>query len=73
MATNAEKLVEAEAAYHDLMIGASARVVVDQNGERVEYTAANASRLQAYITSLKNLIADEAGIVRVKGPLGVVF
>jgi hypothetical protein len=73
MATNAEKLVEAESAYHSLMIGASARVVVDQNGERVEYTAANASRLQAYITSLKNLIADEAGTFRVKGPLGVIF
>lgn len=73
MATNAQLLAEAEAAYHSLMIGASARVVVDQNGERVEYTAANAPRLQAYITSLKNLIADEAGIVRVRGPLGVVF
>lgn len=73
MATNAELLADAQAAYHDLMIGASARVVVDQNGERVEYTAANAPRLQAYITSLQNLIGDTAGTPRTRGPARVVF
>lgn len=73
MATNAELLTQAQAAYHDLMIGVSARVVVDQNGERVEYTAANASRLQAYITSLQNLISDTDGVTRTKGPLRPVF
>jgi hypothetical protein len=55
------------------MIGVSARVVVDQNGERVEYTAANAIRLQAYISKLENEIADEAGLLRVRGPLRVSF
>lgn len=35
------------------MIGQSARVVVDQNGERVEYTPANSTKLSAYINDLK--------------------
>jgi predicted regulator of Ras-like GTPase activity (Roadblock/LC7/MglB family) len=48
-----QKLDQAEAAYHDLMIGQSARVVVDQNSERVEFTAANASKLLQYINELK--------------------
>ncbi len=73
MATNAEKLVEAEAAYHSLMLGGSVRVVVDQNSERVEYTAANAGRLLAYIEYLRSLIATEANVYRVKGPAGVFF
>ena len=73
MATTQELLDEAKAAYHSLMIGSSARVVVDQNGERVEFTAANAMRLQAYITQLENQLADEAGICRPKGPARVIF
>lgn len=51
--TLAEKIAAAETAYHDLQTGKSPRVVVDQNGERVEFTPANASRLSAYIDSLK--------------------
>lgn len=73
MATNAEKLVVAEDAYHRLQIGESARVVVDQNGERVEYTAANRPALRQYIAELKQLIADEAGVYRVRGPAGAYF
>lgn len=49
------RLNEARKAYHDLMMGQSARVFVDQNGERVEYTAANAARLAAYIANLERL------------------
>lgn len=70
LATNAEKLVEAEAAYHALMIGGSARVVVDSSGERVEYTSANSAKLAQYIEKLKNLIA---GSSTHGGPLGVMF
>jgi hypothetical protein len=73
MATNAENLAEAEAAYHNLMINGAVRVVVDQNGERVEYTAVNAKNLYAYILSLRDLIAIESGTVRVRGPAGVIF
>lgn len=73
MATNAEKLVEAEAAYHNLMVNGAVRVVVDQNGERVEYTALNQAYLLRYIESLRVLIAGESGVYVPKGPAGVIF
>ncbi len=53
MATTAELIAEAEAAYHKLVTGQAVRVYVDQNGERVEYAMANAGRLLAYIQNLK--------------------
>lgn len=71
MATDSEKLVEAEAAYHSLMTGTLARVVVDQNGERVEFTATNAPRLAMYIQQLKNLINPPT--VSVTGPARFLF
>lgn len=67
--TLAQKLAQAEEAYHDLMIGRSARVVVDQNGERVEFTMATAARLNSYIADLKEQISGTS----TKGPLGVYF
>ena len=63
-------LDQARCAYHELMIGGSVRVFVDQNGERVEYTAANAGRLQSYISRLEaelNLPGSKFG------PLNVYF
>jgi hypothetical protein len=71
--TLAEKLVEAEAAYHELMLNGSVRVIVDQNGERVEYTAVNPAKLLAYIASLRELIAAQGGIFVPRGPAGVIF
>jgi len=44
---------ESETAYHALMLGQAPRVVVDQNGERVEFTSANSSKLKAYIADLR--------------------
>ena len=73
MATTAEKLVEAEAAYHNLMVNGAVRVVVDQNGERVEYTSVNAAKLLEYIAYLKSLIAEEAGIRVSRGPARMIF
>ncbi len=58
--TLAEKLADAETKYHLLLTGQMARVVVDQNGERVEFTAANASRLQAYIQDLQRQLGHSA-------------
>lgn len=55
------------------MVMGAVRVVVDQNGERVEYTSVNAGNLLRYIAELKELIAVEAGYVRVRGPAGVIF
>lgn len=62
-------LTDAENAYHALMIGGSVRVTVDQNGERVEFTSANAARLKAYIEHLK----QQLGLTTVRGPAGVYF
>lgn len=72
MATTIElqtRLTRAEEAYDTLMIGGSVRVTVDQNGERVEFTAANAARLAAYIQELKR----QLGLLTVTGPAGVIF
>ncbi len=52
IATNA-LLQEARTAYHALMLGTSARVVVDQNGERVEFVAANKAALYSYIQQME--------------------
>jgi len=54
------RLTDAETAYHDLRLGKSARVFVDQNGERVEFAVANAGRLQAYIWELKRLLGKRS-------------
>ncbi|MEL6284583.1 MAG: gpW family head-tail joining protein [Pseudomonadota bacterium] len=57
--TLAEKLADAEAAHHDLMVGRAALIFVDQNGERVEYNRASAPKLAAYISELKRKIAGK--------------
>ncbi len=67
--TDAEKLVEAEAAYHLLMTGAQAAEVSDSNGERIRYTQANASRLKGYIAELKANIAG----TQVRRPLRPIW
>jgi len=68
MATIADRLAEAEAEYHALITGTKPRVVVDQNGERVEFTAANAGRLRQYIESLKAQLTSTN-----RGPMRVYF
>lgn len=52
-----EKLTAAELAYHNLVTGKMARVFVDSNGERVEYTVTNAQQLLKYIADLKSQIS----------------
>ncbi len=72
MATQQElqaRLDEAEKAYHALMIGGAVRVTVDQNGERVEFSAASAANLQKYIYGLK----IQLGQVSPSRPAGVIF
>jgi len=66
------RLERAEEAYDALMIGESARTVVDSNGERVEYTSTNATKLEAYIEKLKWEIANYGKISR-RGPAGAIF
>lgn len=72
MACQQQKLDAAREAYHNLITGRMARVVVDQNGERVEFVATNAFRLQAYIKELEAECAAQSQ-PRVRGPLGFLF
>lgn len=51
-----KQLREAQAAYHSLLTGTSARVIVDQNGERVEFTATSKTNLYNYILSLQGIL-----------------
>lgn len=71
MATVQQNLDEARAAYHALHTGSMARVVVDQDGQRVEFVAANASKLYAYIQSLEGQVTPPAS--GYAGPAGFVF
>jgi hypothetical protein len=61
------RLNEAENALHLLMTGQQARVVVDSNGERVEFTATNKGQLRAYIAELKAALGKKP----FSGPLNV--
>lgn len=65
-----ELLQQARTEYHNLMTGLKVRVFVDHNGERVEYTNANAARLRAYIQELERQV--DANIQHT-GPLRVFF
>lgn len=72
LATKAEleqRLAEAERSQHLLLTGKSARVLVDQNGERMEFTAINAYRLAAYIQDLKR----QLGLLTTVGPMRAWF
>ena len=60
-----ERLAAAKTAYHNLLTGIMPRVVVDQNGERVEFTAANASRLAQYIADLERQLNGSIGPMNV--------
>jgi hypothetical protein len=47
------RIAKLEIAYEDIISGRAVKRFVDQNGEQVEYTTANASSLLAYIQTLK--------------------
>lgn len=59
MASLTELLEEARKCLHLLLTGQQATVLVDQNGERIEYRAANAGRLAAYISDLERQLAGQ--------------
>lgn len=63
------RLKEAKHALHELQMGRSARVLVDQNGERVEFTPTTVTRLVSYIKSLESQLGIGAG----SGPMGFVW
>lgn len=69
--TTADKLADAQTKLHQLMTGTAPRVVVDQNGERVEFNTANADKLRAYIGELASQLSN-GGIVS-RRPMIPVF
>lgn len=67
-----ELVAEMRADYRDLVSGNKARVIVDQNGERVEFTAANVARLYALIQEAEACITPSAP-TRAHRPMGFYF
>lgn len=53
-----DMLSKARKAYETLIMGGAVRVVVDQNGERVEFTAANRQSLNQYIQTLLSYMRE---------------
>lgn len=69
-----ELLDQARLAYHKLLTGVSAREVVDQNGERVTFTAANRQSLYNYILELDaQLNPTPSGTAPSNGPMTFLF
>lgn len=68
-----QALDEAKLAYHQLNTGTMARVVVDQSGQRVEFTAANKANLYQYIQDLSAQIAGTTGTPFNNQPARFVF
>lgn len=67
------RIAKLEAQYDDIMSGKAVKRFVDQNGESVEYTAANTSKLLAYIQELRaQLDCSFARRYRPR-PMGFVF
>lgn len=64
-----ERLTHARDQYHKLMLGKVTKVIVDQNGERIEYTAVSADSLRNYIQELEALLTGKSGGRRFPGPL----
>lgn len=67
-----ELLAEMRADYTALISGNKARVIVDQNGERVEFTAASAQRLYAWIQEAAACL-DPGVKPRAHRPMGFYF
>ncbi len=67
------RIVKLEASYDAIMSGTAVKRFVDQNGEQVEYTAANASSLLALINQLKAMIDPCFARNYRPRPIGFVF
>lgn len=68
-----QRLTKAEIAYDLIMTGKAVKRFVDQNGETVEYSAANITKLEAYIQSLKDLLNPMAALCRRPRAIGFIF
>lgn len=73
-ATCPTDLADARVALKKLLTGQSARVFVDQNGERVEFTAINLQGLQNWITALEAVCGPNAAANQLpQRPFGYTF
>lgn len=68
MAVDTIRLAEAKLALHQLSTGQMVASIMDQNGDRVEYSRANMKDLMAYIALL-----ESGGQIGQSRPLGFVF
>lgn len=68
-----DNLTDARVAYHDLITGKAPRVVIDQNGERVEFVATNSQKLYLYIQQLAAIVEPVETATVIRGPAGFVF
>lgn len=73
LATLQARLDAALDAQANLALGGQARVVQDQNGERIEYTTANAGALARLILTLEFQIAQLGGPAAPLGPMRVIM
>lgn len=58
------KIADLRQSYEDLLSGRKARVLVDQNGERIEFNAGNPRALLTYIQGIESEYKDVCGIAR---------
>lgn len=70
-ATYERMLTEAEAAYHQSMIGGGVREFRDQNGEAIVYSATDRRSLLAYINRLRATLGKPPMCAVVARPAGV--
>lgn len=75
--TACQRLQEADQAFHDLITGAKARSITDENGESIAYTQATANDLLSYIRQLAPLCPaytpTALGLDAVRKPLRFFF
>ena len=67
------RIVKLTAAYDAIMSGTAVKRFVDQNGEQVEYTTANAANLLALIRSLQAMVDPCFARNYKPRPIGFVF
>jgi hypothetical protein len=68
------RLNDARAKYHQLVTGQLPSVFVDQNGERVEFSKANLTKLHEYIVQLELLLSPQGqGAMKALRPIGFYF
>lgn len=67
------RLTEARTKRHEIATGRAIKRFVDQNGETVEYSAANLGDLDTYIRSLEELLNPCLARYNRPRPLGFLF